>query len=50
MVDPTTVMAIISSVVVFGAWLVLPHSSVTPTPKRAELPEMSEPTAVPATA
>ncbi len=48
--DPTTIMAIISSVVVFGAWLVLPHSSVAPMARRVELPEMSEPTAVRATA
>ncbi|MEO6797170.1 MAG: hypothetical protein ABI401_00590 [Candidatus Dormibacter sp.] len=48
--DPTTIMAIISSVVVFGAWLVLPHSSVAPRATRVELPEMSEPTTVRATA
>jgi hypothetical protein len=27
--DPTTVMAVICSVVVFAGWLVLPHSPTT---------------------
>ena len=27
--DPTTVMAVICSVVVFAGWLVLPHSPAT---------------------
>ena len=27
--DPTTVMAVICSVVVFAGWLVLPHSATT---------------------
>jgi hypothetical protein len=30
--DPTTIMAIICSVVVFAGWLVLPHSPTTVKP------------------
>jgi hypothetical protein len=30
--DPTTVMAVICSVVVFAGWLVLPHSPATVEP------------------
>jgi len=48
--DPTTIFAIIASVVVFGAWLVLPHSTVAAQVQRIEVPEMSEPAGIRVTA
>ncbi|GAC1480581.1 MAG: hypothetical protein PVSMB9_05410 [Candidatus Dormibacteria bacterium] len=37
--DATTILAIIASAVVFGAWSVLPHSGVQPQVERIEVPE-----------
>jgi hypothetical protein len=42
--DPTTVMAIVCSVVVFAGWLLLPHSPATVKP--AVIVEEREPARV----
>ena len=42
--DPTTVMAVICSVIVFAGWLVLPHSPSTV--KTMALSEEREPVAI----
>jgi hypothetical protein len=42
--DPTTVMAVICSVVVFAGWLVLPHSPATV--KAVAVSEEREPVAI----
>jgi hypothetical protein len=44
--DPTTVIAVICSVVVFAGWLVLPHSATTTVKVAAVVSEERERTPV----